>query len=140
MTLTRPCPILRAMRMHIIRRLREMGIYQEQFDYNKIEWTANGVAENFTIQMKLTLDENRFWIYFRLSDGNSEASKEEVRIFMDDFLLPLGLEFNDQEQHFETFEWFMTYVLNFKHHNAGLLIEKVNLLGEKVSGKKGAHL
>lgn len=130
MSIKRQDPILRAMRMSLIKRIREMKVYKEEFDYQNIEWTLSGSNYDRSIEMRVKLDENFFWINLKVYDFDEEMDKEQMKEFVDELISdPIQAEFNDQDYSDEG-AWYFTYTLKFKDHNTGLLTEKMKLLAE----------
>jgi hypothetical protein len=135
MSIKRQDPILKAMRMSLIKRIRDMKVYKEEFDYQNIEWTLSGSNYGPSIEIRVQLDENFFWINLKVHDADEEMDREQMKEFVDELIPdPIQAEFNDQDQ-FDDGVWYFTYTLKFKDHNTGLLTEKMKLLAENVTRK-----
>lgn len=133
MAIIRQDPILSSMRKHLIIRMKEVKEFKEDFDYNSIEWKLSGNNHNYPVELKIRLDQDLLWIDFIIQDVDMEMTKEQIRELTEEYLLAMNAEFNDQECSDEG-TWFMTYLIRFKGHSAGILLEKMKTLAERVTG------
>jgi hypothetical protein len=132
MAIRRTDPVLRAIRMHIIKQLRETKFFKEEFDYHSLEWTIGGSVENLNVDLRIRMEENYFWLDFTVNDVDGEFTAVEIWEKVEELLDSLGAEFNDRQKHLDTGEWYLTYSLKFKDQTGGLVVEKLSLLANRL--------
>lgn len=140
MAIKRQDPVLKAMRKHFIIRMRDLKVYKEDFDYQNMEWILSGNIHSRPIEIGIQLEENLMWINLKVLDVDMVMTKEQMRELTDECLSdPIRAEFNDQDNS-DDGTWYMTYLIRFKNHNVGMLIEKMKLLAERVIKTAGEEV